>query len=1353
MSDDATMKLNPARKSPSRRKRVDPSRRRRALGALLCAGAGLLATNMFISGNFVQAAPLTSAPSASAAVPEPPSNVVVSTPVNPPTPQNEPTASDPYPDQADPFSATVSWDAPVNGPAPTGYTVTASPQAAQAASAVSPRGGSISAPPIGVQATAQTAAAGGPVLQPAVATTTAATTSTTTPTTTAQPSLVPLTCSVAVDGTTPPSSCEVDGLAPNVPYTFSVAATDSAGASPAAVAPGTVISQTGYTAVVGPARDVVDGQTVNLTVTRTELGLQLSQVYWAWCDGGLSIPPVQDAPAGTNILIGSQSGEFGSSCTDSALSGAAPNGSDVIAAPYNGNKDYPSVSGSVVAQVGSTQQSGTNVTCGPNNPCELGLSVEVPSLTLSTYYNFSVPVTYTTVNALGCTGPANEQLATAGPERLSSWALVNWQRLFCQQAGSGGLDPVDNSDLENESDVLREFSNGSIDIAYTGVSPTTPGFAPSTQRPYVAVPIALDAAVLAVGNGYNEQSSVSRQQILVPWSSAQPPSFTLSELEYLLSACSPSTASPDGAGLVAALQAANPSWLGLSSAVNIAAEPVASGASYGVYGASGSEAMTYLTTSLLHQVLPAHFNTGTWTDSPAGNCSLTSSTGQSNVALNVVSSFATANPQFDVSPYTGYTQLVKDLTPEDLGTVNVYGPAWALTDAATAAETWGGLVDSWLQVPSTVANGPPVYAGPTEASMDAAAAQMVAQPDGTLMPNPDASVAATGPYAGVAPYPLTFVEYAIVPAEPFQNADCSPDTTKQQLLSQWLGYITGAGQAELPPGLQPLPSTLLAQAQAAIAKVGESAVTSGPCAVPVAPTGLQSTAGSTTGSVALTWTAPQGNGGAPVTGYNVVVSALGGASRTIATGSTLTSYTVAGLSPGTYSFSVEALNKAGVGTASSAVTFIVTGATTTTTAGGPTTSSGQGTTRTTTSTSTPGAPVTLPALVTGQDFGTVASGTVQSGGPMTLYSNVDGATANIAVPSGALPDGTTVDLVPVVNPTAFSGFLPGSQSYVVAFAVLWQAPDGASPTAKLPVSLTITDSAISAGDSIYEMTGPKPAEIGTTTEAGTVTVPFEVDPIFIIGSPMATSTTAPPSLLGGGPTTTTAPVGPSTSSSTVASLGTTTSQVVRTTTAGPSSTTTPLSSTTTSAATLGSGGLSTTSTTAATVTSTSALAASSTTSTSLAALGTTTTQAGTMGPATSTTALAPSTTSPSGVGPVPATAVAATTVPATTVPATTLPGAPAPATTAPTVEATTQPSTVVTAQTTPEPTTQPTSPTNQTTTTRAQIVLAAVPPFGGSQGFGWTVPASSVLVVVLALAGVSFLTGRTPSRRPTGAAK
>ena len=84
--------------------------------------------------------------------------------------------------------------------------------------------------------------------------------------------------------------------------------------------------------------------------------------------------------------------------------------------------------------------------------------------------------------------------------------------------------------------------------------------------------------------------------------------------------------------------------------------------------------------------------------------------------------------------------------------------------------------------------------------MQAAVANMTAQPDGTLLPNPNG-----GAVNGVEPYPLTYVEYAIAPAQPLLNSDCTANTAAQTAIERVADIPRQPGSDDLPAGMAPLP--------------------------------------------------------------------------------------------------------------------------------------------------------------------------------------------------------------------------------------------------------------------------------------------------------------------------------------------------------------------------------------------------------------------------------------------------------------------------------------------------------------------------------------------------------------------
>ena len=137
---------------------------------------------------------------------------------------------------------------------------------------------------------------------------------------------------------------------------------------------------------------------------------------------------------------------------------------------------------------------------------------------------------------------------------------------------------------------------------------------------------------------------------------------------------------------------------------------------------------------------------------------------------------------------------------------------FAVMDTATAAT---------ISVTSARISAGTDYAAPTTGTMQKAAA---------------GALGTAGYYASTdaSAYPLTFVEYAVVPTAPLLDDSCKP-RTQQTTLKAYLSYAVGAGQGNLSAGLAPLTPQLVAQANAAIAQIGTGKPT-GACAPKPAPT-------------------------------------------------------------------------------------------------------------------------------------------------------------------------------------------------------------------------------------------------------------------------------------------------------------------------------------------------------------------------------------------------------------------------------------------------------------------------------------------------------------------------------------
>ncbi len=126
------------------------------------------------------------------------------------------------------------------------------------------------------------------------------------------------------------------------------------------------------------------------------------------------------------------------------------------------------------------------------------------------------------------------------------------------------------------------------------------------------------------------------------------------------------------------------------------------------------------------------------------------------------------------------------------------------------------------------------YVAPTADSLTAAAG-------GTL--NADGYFASDSADA----YPLTFVEYAIVPKAPLVDDKCKPRAAQQAELLNFLKVATQAAPEDLPAGFATLPASLKEKAAAEIAKIGTGPAT-GKCAPKksTTATGTKSTSPSTT---------------------------------------------------------------------------------------------------------------------------------------------------------------------------------------------------------------------------------------------------------------------------------------------------------------------------------------------------------------------------------------------------------------------------------------------------------------------------------------------------------------------------
>jgi len=125
--------------------------------------------------------------------------------------------------------------------------------------------------------------------------------------------------------------------------------------------------------------------------------------------------------------------------------------------------------------------------------------------------------------------------------------------------------------------------------------------------------------------------------------------------------------------------------------------------------------------------------------------------------------------------------------------------------------------------------------------------------------------------------------------------------------------------------------------------------------------------------------------------------------------------------------------------------------------------------------------------------------TINASSPTTLNQTSGSASATVSIPAGALPSGSVVSIYPITNATTLTSDIRTGQSYVTSFAVSWQAPDGTSPTALAPITITIDDHGIAAGDTVYALTSAgRLTPVGVAKANGVVTITFESDPVFVV---------------------------------------------------------------------------------------------------------------------------------------------------------------------------------------------------------------------------------------------------------------
>jgi hypothetical protein len=378
------------------------------------------------------------------------------------------------------------------------------------------------------------------------------------------------------------------------------------------------------------------------------------------------------------------------------------------------------------------------------------------------------------------------------PDRLQD-AWLSWTRDVCQTTDSP---PPTSAFFAPEGTALNSFAAGEFDLTYSAVG-YRPGFDPPTRRPMVPVPIGLNAVVVAVGGGYPVVDGSWPTDFPKPHSEFR---LTNQHLATLFGQWEQALVFSDQSNEVLAnnLQIPGLNYL-LNSNVGAA------------LALTGPQSTTLFASTQFDTLAPDDWK------SAAG------------VARGVETDLNAADPPHmtgELDLKTGRPDLARIVYRE----LYSQGTYYVLTDLATA----NALGLTVVSIPDPANTGG--WVTPTAETLAAAVPQMQHQQDGTLVPDPNTT----------AGYPLTYVEYAMAPAQPLVDANCAPRTGSQQQLGAWLEYVTTEGQGQLPledGGLVPLTTDLQTDAANALAQVGSSPPACTHTPPPTTPPTTQNTGG------------------------------------------------------------------------------------------------------------------------------------------------------------------------------------------------------------------------------------------------------------------------------------------------------------------------------------------------------------------------------------------------------------------------------------------------------------------------------------------------------------------------------
>jgi hypothetical protein len=543
--------------------------------------------------------------------------------------------------------------------------------------------------------------------------------------------------------------------------------------------------QTPWTVAAAPTTELHDGSLIKVNVT-TDATHPIASASIQLCRSGVDYSPSFTSEPAEDFKTG------GANCPNAPVSTSGDytitNSEVGIFAPGPGGYTIPFYAGAGTIAWQDNHGVDQTLTCDPDHPCSLVTEVRGKDNAGDfRWIPFVQEVTYLTDDPIaGCGGKTAGALTAASSDRmLDSW--VKWTLDQCHSGVQIGAATLQS--FAGEGSAMDSFSRGDVDLAYSALGYDersnfgrgTPADV-LTPRASTPVPVALNAVVLAVGNGVPGPGGSK-----VPYGEIR---MTLDEVTRMVTAGFRLTTFDE-----TSILARNPQ-LRATGVFPVISSNIRLG------GAAEAESTTWFLSNHIDTLRP-----DLWRVPDYGGYGA-----ERNLPRGVFTSYATASPSFSsiLDTYSGRTVLNKSLK---LIPRTEYGPAWVLTDLATAR-----ALD---MTPVTIENANGEFVGPTAESMAAAVPTMQTTADGRLVPKPDA-VAPTSvdPSVTVQPYPLTFVEYAIAPTQPLVDISCKPRTESQTVLSNWLDYVTTSGQSNLVTGLEPLTASLRDQAATRISTLG-----------------------------------------------------------------------------------------------------------------------------------------------------------------------------------------------------------------------------------------------------------------------------------------------------------------------------------------------------------------------------------------------------------------------------------------------------------------------------------------------------------------------------------------------------